>query len=218
MGNRRWTEAEDNAVRRFYPAYGARYVQKVLANQGSHRSLPAIRNHARDGLDCYARREGAADSDLVSLVEVHPVPTRVDGIRTAKSAERAARRDGVITKSRIYPHALLVPADWAERYLSERAEFERKAELAARRWITSTQLAAIFGVRPGTIQTAYAGRHGNTWALGEHLHRIDNIRLRGLVIDGRRAHGRFWNPQDARREVASYRRLLVLDEHGRRAA
>lgn len=115
----------------------------------------------------------------------------------------AAERDGVLTRSPVYPHPHLAPMDWVDRFMDRmEAELDKDLEVS-RTWLRTPEVARLFGLTPRSFAVTIAPSNEKGYALREYVDRIpQRVTNRRMAGNGR--FGRFWRPEEAYREAERY--------------
>jgi len=182
----RYSEREDQYLRRYYPYQPVKVTaQKMGKIFGVHRSRAAVQQHAASlGLSNGTRPGWVRVSDI----------TPDEGAKAAVIV--AAKRDGVL--ERPYPGAkniaMLVPETWADEYLKMRLE---RAEVESRGWLTTQQVADLYGIAPSFVRRSARGMVPLHWGLAKRLAMVE-------IDRGEKGHLRY-EPESLRRAMAGYK-------------
>lgn len=197
-----WNDEEDGIIKRTYPHYGSQLTQERLAKRGYERSVAAIWHRAKRLKLAFAPE---VKDKLVPLVEAHPnIRGNNERFQASKSIVRAAEEDGVLVRSRTYPHTYMAPEKWVEKYVDEYSERLEEDRLVERTWLSSRQVADLFGVSYSSFHTLSAASCTKKYSIHTHLERIPNRTVNSNTY-GAKARGRYWKPEEATREAHAYR-------------
>lgn len=199
-----WTEDEDMVLVTQYRAYGARRVQRILARTSPHpRTISSIWHRARRlGLSYDPVHTGK----YIHLMDAHPDNIGRDHVRKAKAHRHivaAAEADGVLRREEIYPFRPMAPVEWVDQYVERLERRFEDAEEVLSGWLTTDQLAELFGFTYRSMKVLAAPSCRKKYTLHKHLERIPQKNLR-IRTPSRLINGRYWREQEARREAQLY--------------
>jgi hypothetical protein len=189
---------------RFYRERGAAATQELLAKRGYHRSKHAITDRAnRTGMNVEPGRK----KKVVPLVDAH-WRQLASGTRLAHRAiVAAAERDGVMTRSLVYPFTRYAPQWWVDQYMEVLSAWEEAEAEIVRTWLTTAEVAWLFGARARSVASLVSPKRGRKIGpLYQAVRRITTLQFvtnRGTTM----TLTRYWKPADAYREAAAYRAL-----------
>jgi hypothetical protein len=200
----KWTPEEDAVLILYYRAYGAKRVQRTIKRKGlGERTIPSIWHRARR-LDLpYDPTKGGK---FAYLVDAHPDNVGRDHTRKAKAHRhivRAARKDGVLTRSTLYPFRAMAPTEWVDAYMQKLAEQFDEAEEVHAEWLSSREMAELFGFSERSFSVLAAPSCQKRYSLHEYLARIPQRNLK-VRTPSRSVKGKFWRAEEAKREARLY--------------
>jgi len=196
----RWSESEDRVLRSTYPAYGTKETLRRLAARGTPRSAPAIQQRVRRLKLQYSP---GGRHDLVYLAEAHPGTTCPWKSYAHRNIVTAAESAGVLTRASVYPFKRMAPAWWVDEYMRELGEKNESIRDVVHSWLTTREVARLFGFSLKSFQTLMAPSCRKKYALHTYLALIPQVIVR-QEVDGAYRLGKFWKPEEARREAERY--------------
>jgi hypothetical protein len=193
----------------YYRAYGAQDVQRRLRRKS--RNIPTIRERSIPSIWHRARRldlsyDPTKGGKLVYLVDAHPDNIGRADVRKAKAHRhivQAARADGVLVRSTIYPFRAMAPAKWVDEYMERLAERFDEAEEVKAGWLTTREVAELFGFTDRSFSVLAAPSCRKKYSLHDYLARIPQ-RYMKVRTPARTVNGKFWGAEEARREARLY--------------
>lgn len=218
----RWSPDEDALLLQYYRAYGAQDVQRRLRRKS--RNIPSIRERSIPSIWHRARRlnlnyDPTKGGKLAYLVDAHPDNIGRSSTRKAKAHRhivQAAKADGVLVRSTIYPFRAMAPAKWVDAYMERLAERFDEAEEVKAEWLTSREVAELFGFTERSFSVLAAPSCNKKYSLHDHLARIPQRCMR-VRTPTRTVNGKFWSAEEARREARLYEMKRIKKRARKRA-
>lgn len=200
-----WTPEEDRLLASCYYRFGSYRTAEILTEKFGHvRSRNAVKARSRRVLRSLGIPEG-----WVGVVEVEQSPSdpRVATFAIAKHAQK----DGVLRTIRAFGGTTrIVPIEWAEEYIRQRAEMNDLLR-TTRDWLKTPQVAALLGVSKSYLH--YALREKDERPLWAYVKDITNHMVQdGAILEVR------WHPDESRMVARRYRTDRACNRVAKRAA
>ena len=200
-----WTPEEDRLLASCYYRFGSYRTAEIITEKfGRVRSRNAVKARSRRVLRGLGIPEG-----WVGVVEVEQ--SRSDPRVATFAIAKHAQRDGVLRTIRAFGGTTrIVPAEWAEEYVRQRAEMDILVR-TTRDWLKTPQVAALLGVSKSYLH--YARRDKEKRPLWAYIKDIAHH----VVQDGALLEVR-WHPNEARMAARHYRADKATSRKGKRYA
>lgn len=193
----RYTEAENDVLRRLYGRHPPKRVQALMAERsGILRALGSIRSQARRlGVNGDRIPQG-----YVRLVEAHD-QWHGTHYSSSRAIVRAARRDGVLRKAHHVTHRpLIAPRKWVDAWLADHYRVEATDPTArdvdVMDWIPTPEVARRLGTDPMYTADRLLNTQGRLRDLAKGA--------RTARLMHRQGRPRVWHPDDVDRIVREY--------------
>ena len=195
-----WTPEEDQVLKSGYETVGAKGVVKRLKKLGFQRTQVAITARAKR-LGVEFKHLGGRNQ--IPLVYAYPRHRKGCPWQAHPDIIRAAERDGVLTRSKVYPFAYMAPISWVDEFMDNIEEEWADSVEVATSWLKTNEVARIFGFTPRSFSVMIAPSASKEYKVREYVARIPQ-RLTSRNLLGLGYFGRFWKPEETYREAEKY--------------
>lgn len=197
-----WSEQEKQILRVNYRNVGAQGAQKRLAKWGYERSIDAISAKARNLKLFY---DPTAKGDVVFLHEAMNSRADLNHPHAHADIIRAAKEDGVVSRSETYPHKYMAPAWWVDEYVERKYQEKHEADELLRNWLSTKEVAELFDISMDVLYSMIRPSLKKQLPLSKSLNAITRKKLHAGYGDGFR-YGWVWKPDEARFYATQYKK------------